>query len=947
VNASGNRRCMWLVWGSLGVLALLANEKAVAAPDAISTTALSLRAIAGTRNAIELAQSTDGTIWFIADGQLCRYEGVRPECLLYLSRVKHLVALPNGGVLAAVEESNKFVQIVSESEGPPLSVVSSLKVESVTALCWWRGLAWAAVGTTLRPVLTSDEKSHSPIDFGQDVIALSTFNDSGLYVVLATGTVRLDTVTGSSVAVRSADIDGHEVTSVAVDSFGDLWVGTRQGLWHNGLVMPTNSQIEGAFPFRAVNDILIDHERSVWVASTTGLIQLRQGDPILVSAAAEGLGGQVPFSILVLSDNDIWLTDNHGISHWDGEAFSRFGVLSGFRHIDLRTLAFNTEGGLWIGGIGSGLWSFKEGRALNVPITLPAYAGRGVRSLLTTSDGNLWIGFETGGMAKRSPAGKMVAISLDPDNAMHMVGPMVENEGTLWIGFRDGGFGRILEGKFERLGAFSERELTAAQVFSIAIRPGSEAVWLGTKGKGLLRYRNGRLSQLTTSDGLPSNNIHSLTADVRGRLWAGTEKGVFVVDLAEAENRIDGGGPNLSVSSFDERDGMRSVETINSFTPAAAITSNALLWQPTTNGVVVFDTQHLPFDAQLPRMIFGNIGVNGRPLKIDEVSVGVGNGELDARIVCPIFISSHRLVLRYRFRSAMAVANETPWIDLADERHIALRGLLAGSYVLEAQAFFTDNPARIVQLARALTLNPPIYRTIPFYLVVLLFVVLVVATRYRARSARARSRFGVVLAERRRISRDMHDSLQQDLVGLKFHIETALITDEIKGPARLHLEKAAELASEGVRDLRDAISGLAAASLSVGAIEQRIATQLDRLFSGSGVKTNIHRSGPSAVLSVHVATAVMQITREAVTNVQKHSKASQLSILLRADVNTLTVQIEDNGHGIASDSVHFSGIGFDNMRHRAKEADILLNIQSSQGKGCCVTLTAPIAQEDA
>ena len=361
----------------------------------------------------------------------------------------------------------------------------------------------------------------------------------------------------------------------------------------------------------------------------------------------------------------MWLVQNLGVSHWDGRKFTNFGVESGFTFFDLRTLAPNPAGGFWVGGMSTGLWHLEHGKARHVDPDLPPLLRPGIRTLMTDTTGALWIGFEQGGLAVRSRGGEITQIPLAKEGAPPLVGPLVEHGPEIWVGFRDGGFGRVVNNVFERLSGPPLQPLAATAVCAFAFESNSNVAWLATHGQGLWRYSHGELRAIKVEGGLPSNNIYSLARDREGRLWAGTDTGVFVVSLADANAWLNGRLAKLPIAAFDHRDGMRSVEAVRAFAPPVAITPAGKLWQPTHNGVVVFDTAELPPRPAPPNVVVSSLNMNGSPVPPETISLPVGAGKLEARLLAPTFLYPHRLALQYRVRP-LDGEGEKPWMTVQD-----------------------------------------------------------------------------------------------------------------------------------------------------------------------------------------------------------------------------------------------------------------------------------------
>ncbi len=116
-----------------------------------------------------------------------------------------------------------------------------------------------------------------------------------------------------------------------------------------------------------------------------------------------------------------------------------------------------------------------------------------------------------------------------------------DHEHNLWVGTDSAGLHVLRQQKFRTLSPLSGYAITAIT------QTGDGAAWLGTRSDGLFRYQDGKVSQLTTKDGLTSNVILALAPDRDGSLWIGTPDGLDHWQL------IFKGG---KVSSYTSADGL-------------------------------------------------------------------------------------------------------------------------------------------------------------------------------------------------------------------------------------------------------------------------------------------------------------------------------------------------------------------------------------------------------
>lgn len=201
--------------------------------------------------------------------------------------------------------------------------------------------------------------------------------------------------------------------------------------------------------------------------------------------------------------------------------------------------------------------------------------------------------------------------------------------------------------------------------------------------------------------------------------------------------------------------------------------------------------------------------------------------------------------------------------------------------------------------------------------------------------------------ERLRISRELHDDTAQLLANLSRSLNTIVTGDDscnIEVLRKLEkLQETADSALEGVRrfsqDLRPSILddlGL------VPALEWLI-TDLEKY---QGVTASFEVEGERSRLAPETELTIFRITQEALSNIRRHSGATEVKLRLAFTPGALTVSLNDNGKGFAvpehtSDLARTGRLGMIGMRERARLINAALKIDSEKGKGTRVTLRVP------
>jgi len=206
--------------------------------------------------------------------------------------------------------------------------------------------------------------------------------------------------------------------------------------------------------------------------------------------------------------------------------------------------------------------------------------------------------------------------------------------------------------------------------------------------------------------------------------------------------------------------------------------------------------------------------------------------------------------------------------------------------------------------------------------------------------------FKAVLAERTRLARDLHDSLEQTLTGISLQLETSFkLFDQSPENALHHLQLARNWIRQSQVELHRSIWDLRSRELERFDLASAIDQSARHAFEATQIHCEFATVGERRPLPEVVEENILRIAQEAVTNIIKHAQASKVWITLEFSAEQLVLRVRDNGRGgipgqpLTAGDNHFGLLG---MSERAKRLTGRFLIDSAAGKGTQILVEVPL-----
>jgi signal transduction histidine kinase len=198
-----------------------------------------------------------------------------------------------------------------------------------------------------------------------------------------------------------------------------------------------------------------------------------------------------------------------------------------------------------------------------------------------------------------------------------------------------------------------------------------------------------------------------------------------------------------------------------------------------------------------------------------------------------------------------------------------------------------------------------------------------------------------LMEDRERIAKELHDGVIQSLFAVGMGLQaTATISRDPQIQARI--DAAVADMDRVIRDLRNYIFGLRPGILADRQLDEALRRMVDEFQEKSGVTTVAEIDPRVASELSSVAGDIVQLVREALSNVGRHSGAATCRVSLRRLQDKALLEIDDDGVGFDASENSGKGHGLRNLQDRATSLGAAFDIESSPEEGTTVRVTIPV-----
>jgi signal transduction histidine kinase/ligand-binding sensor domain-containing protein len=737
---------------------------------------------------------------------------------------------------------------------------------------------------------------------------------------------------------RSAEGPEGKGFRLLSDRRGNLWVATiGEGLWRVQIDSSGRSTVEKAslntgLLSDSVEAVIEDREGNIWIGTAGGLQRLTERT--FTPAANIGL-----VTALEADATTVWAGTNNGLfrltsngERWVREPKQPSGLWVRSVHVDRR-------GTLWVGSA-KALFRMNEGRL--EPVSLPPGTAVGpIDSLTSDSFGCIW--FSGGSRLFRWQHERLEQVDVPGEIGERQIAVLyADSSDRLWIAYREGSV-EILDAATGRPDVTGLTRAAHQTVYDIFEDP-NHVTWI--LGSGGLTKSHGRVVTLAPEQGIPHSVHGAIVSDGHGELWLNTDGGLLRFSEKAFDGAVQDPGGQLQYQFYDNSDGVAGAPIVKLL---ARKDANGRLWfvrggalTSVTSGRF---TDVLPPQPRPQFVRIESVVTNDGAHDLSQNELPSTTRRIAITYTALALTAPNKIRFRYRLDGF-----DADWVDAGTQRQAFYTNLAPGAYVFRVEASANGRRWNDSSASWSFRREPTFVQTRVFYFGSVVLLGLVAVGIWKLRINVIHREFAAALAERLRLSREIHDTLLQNLVGLALQFDSlADSLGSVTTDGRNRLVRTRKQVESYVREARQSIYELRSPShLTCPDLATSLTEFGMQNTAGTTVAFEVHVEGEAPEYSATLRRAVTRIGQEAITNAVRHADARQIRLDLRFETDAIVLRVADDGCGFDVDLAQ-SGVadhyGLISMRERAEDVGAQLRIISKKGHGTTVELRSPFLND--
>lgn len=736
-----------------------------------------------------------------------------------------------------------------------------------------------------------------------------------------------------------------EFEDTTVLTYGLYHMAMRQGDRFETFIFPGQSPYN--IEFTKVYSVIQDREKILWVATDNGLFNStsKLNSSLHLVLRQDKVRASIS-SVLELPGGDIW------VGTWGR------GVLTRQPDLKKREITFDLPaddgnykltwdlhqqipgGKIWVACQGGRLMIYDTAKNRTVFLKPAPFKGSTIRQIEEDQQGNLWFATQSGAILKwKNGSGLHDSNFVVMQQYKSMIAKlMIDNRGLLWI---------ATGGK----GVFVLDPLTGRQLKQYNI-PSSQQFFYGNQVRDivqvndsiyafagdylhLMNYNTGAITNAATYNQWPVGPVLTMQTDDQQNVWLSTANGMYKYNF-EGNYFI----------RFTQWDGLITVYNQHFLMESSAKLRNGRLVFCGNQNMVSFDPSQYHDKTLPPDVRIGSVKLFNEFLPVDSLEKQGGltlpynRNSITLTFAALSFNRIDKLSYYYMLEGA-----NKDWQRMEGPLQVNYTLLPPGNYVFKVRARNEGGIYSPHITSFRIIIRPPFWRTFWFYGLVVLAIAGALYYLYRLRIRRLLQ----VEKIRTRLARDLHDDMGSTLstINILSNMAVKKIGSDQKA-SQDYMGRISDSSSRIMEAMDDIVWSINPVNDSMRKILARMKEFAGNVLEASDIEYSfiVDEAVKDMSFDMEWRREIFLVFKEAINNIVKYAKASQVDITLRKQKNVLQMTVTDDGVGFnTGEDQHGSvrGNGLRNMRKRAEAMNGSLRIISAPESGTSVELRIPLA----
>lgn len=466
--------------------------------------------------------------------------------------------------------------------------------------------------------------------------------------------------------------DHQEILWISLDRKGDLWVAPQKG----GVECYPGADFEAKpsvllLQQVQVTSVLHDNEGSYWFSTLNDGVFYYPNIKVTTHTKGNGLADNRVNAVLATNEGVFVGYEMGFVDKIQGDQVTHYSIKDLSPSLtSVRSLNTDPDRGAVWACSATTLNLISNNRVKYV------FSNGNPRKIVKSRYGGYWLATVKG--LKKIIDDRIVYDSYERNEYSGLIFALLEDsKGAVWFCGMNG-LWKYHKGVYQHLG--SENPLLSHIGNSMFINPEDSSIWIGTNGAGIVIYKQGNVSQITTRDGLVSNSIHQLFYSPEG-VWVATRQGLSRV-ISQPNGHL--------VNSYTIADGLPTNEVTSVYVHGQKV------YAGTGNGLAVFNINDNILNSFRPAPEIKSFIVNNQRVNTESAPIALEHYQniLNFNYIGLLYRNERNVKYRYR-----VLGLDSAWIQTY-ATNCLFTGLKPGHYTFELQAqnssgLWSENPTRL------------------------------------------------------------------------------------------------------------------------------------------------------------------------------------------------------------------------------------------------------------